>query len=242
LRYNGGDRYWRYYFPPDFVERTRQVELLGVPVRIPAATDAYLRWYYGDDYATPLGDDQWDWVKRPGARSWNFLHSAEQRISAATTDFSVDDLKMELSTEPVTRIYVDGVFDLFHWGHVELFRAARALVSRPYIIAGVCHEDIIAWKSPPVMTYEERVRVVSECRLVDEVVSGPFVVSKEFIDSLGIDLVVHGNDTLNTNREAWYSEAIEMGIYREVSYTANVSTSRIRDRIIERAGTAVVEA
>jgi len=81
------------------------------------------------------------------------------------------------------------------------------------------------------MTYEERASIVAECRLVDEVVSGPQVVTKEFIEKLRIDLVVHGNDTSDVNRESWYSDAIELGIYREVQYTSSVSTSLIRDRI-----------
>ena len=78
LRYNGGDRYWRYYFPPEFLEETRQEEFLGVSVRIPADTDGYLRWLYGDDYRTPISDADWDWKMQPEARAWNVLRKIQE--------------------------------------------------------------------------------------------------------------------------------------------------------------------
>ena len=77
LRYNGGDRYWRYYLLPRHVEETRLVDFLGVPVRIPEDTDGYLQWLYGETYRTPITDSEWDWVKQPGARAWNLLHRME---------------------------------------------------------------------------------------------------------------------------------------------------------------------
>jgi cytidyltransferase-like protein len=132
----------------------------------------------------------------------------------------------------VTRIYVDGVFDLFHWGHVELFRSARALANRPYLIVGVCADEDVDYKPRPTMTFDERLRIVAACGLVDETVRGLVPAGKEFLKQMAIDLVVHGNDTSEENRRTWYSAAIELGIYREVPYTSNITTTGIRRRIL----------
>jgi cytidyltransferase-like protein len=132
----------------------------------------------------------------------------------------------------VTRIYVDGVFDLFHWGHVELFRSARGLAANPYLIVGVCADEDVDYKQRPTLTLDERIRVVDACELVDEVIRGPVPVSCAFLESMDIGLVVHGDDTSAENRKKWYSSAIELGIYREVPYTREINSVSIRKRIL----------
>ena len=82
-------------------------------------------------------------------------------------------------------VYAPGVCDLFHWGHVDFFRRARELGDR--LIVGVPSEATIAdYKPAPVMTLDERVRVVAACRYVDRVVpDSPRRVTAEFLDSIG---------------------------------------------------------
>ncbi|WP_415140999.1 adenylyltransferase/cytidyltransferase family protein [Nocardioides sp.] len=92
------------------------------------------------------------------------------------------------------RVYVDVVGDLFHAGHVELLRAARALGG--YFIVGVLADETAqAYKRRPIMTLAERVAVVEACRYVDEVIIGaPFQVDEGFLSEHDIDVVVHGDD------------------------------------------------
>ena len=63
----------------------------------------------------------------------------------------------------MTRVYADMVGDLFHHGHVEFLRRARDLGDE--LVVGV-HSDATAesYKRTPVMTMDERVRVVEACR------------------------------------------------------------------------------
>ena len=60
--------------------------------------------------------------------------------------------------------------DLFHYGHVEFLKQARALGD--YVLVGI-HSDVVleAHKRKPVLTMEERVTSVAACRWVDEVIS-----------------------------------------------------------------------
>lgn len=97
--------------------------------------------------------------------------------------------------EPITsRVYVDMVGDLFHAGHVELLRAARA--HGDYLIVGVLSDETAtAYKRTPIMKLAERVAVVEACRYVDEVIAdAPFEVGEAFLLAHDIATVVHGDD------------------------------------------------
>jgi ethanolamine-phosphate cytidylyltransferase len=51
------------------------------------------------------------------------------------------------------RIWMDGAFDMMHYGHMNAFRQARALGT--YLIAGInSDESITRCKGPPVMNDE----------------------------------------------------------------------------------------
>ena len=53
------------------------------------------------------------------------------------------------------RIFMDGAFDMMHYGHMNAFRKARALGT--YLIAGVNSDDSITeCKGPPICNDEER--------------------------------------------------------------------------------------
>ena len=69
----------------------------------------------------------------------------------------------------MTRVYVDMVADLFHFGHVAFLEQARAYGEE--LVVGV-HSDatVESYKRRPIMTMDERVASVRGCRFVDEVV------------------------------------------------------------------------
>lgn len=71
------------------------------------------------------------------------------------------------SSKPI-RVYVDGCFDIMHSGHYNVLRQARQLGD--VLIAGVHSEaEIRRNKGPPVMSDDERVKIVKACKWVDEV-------------------------------------------------------------------------
>ena len=58
----------------------------------------------------------------------------------------------------MTRVYVDMVADLFHYGHVEFLRKARSLGD--YLLAGICRDDtLVAYKRRPILTMERAGRI-----------------------------------------------------------------------------------
>jgi cytidyltransferase-like protein len=131
------------------------------------------------------------------------------------------------------RVYADIVGDLFHHGHVNLLRRARALGD--VLVVGVCSDELVAsYKRAPVMTLEERVAVVSGCRYADEVVPDcPCPVTEAFLREHDIDLVVHGDDFSDEQLRRWYAVPMKMGILRKLPYTPEISTTDLIRRILD---------
>ncbi len=140
------------------------------------------------------------------------------------------------------RVYVDGVFDLFHAAHLEFLRRARAAggPGPVALVVGVVPDGAAGWKRPPVIPHAQRVALLEACRLADEVVADPpLVITDEFLDGRGIDLVVHGDDDL---QEEFFRAPRARGIMRYVPYTREgpfaASTSAIIARVRGRADLA----
>lgn len=69
--------------------------------------------------------------------------------------------------------YIAGVFDLFHVGHLNLFRRAKEQCA--YLIVGVVTDEGVRRnkKTEPVIPFAERIEMVRSCRYVDEAVEIP---------------------------------------------------------------------
>ncbi len=125
------------------------------------------------------------------------------------------------------RVYSDMVADLFHYGHMEFLKKARALGD--YLLVGV-DDDATAErnKRKPILSMEERVASVAGCRYVDEVLpNAPWIIDRTWIEKYNIDLVLHCDDYPPEYQEEVYKVPIEMGIFRVVPYTGGISTTEI---------------
>jgi cytidyltransferase-like protein len=131
-------------------------------------------------------------------------------------------------------VYAPAVCDLFHFGHVEFFRKARELGDR--VVAGVPAARTIGdYKRAPIMSLDERVGVVAACRYVDRVVAdSPRHVTAEFLDSIGADFAVHGDDIAAEALDVSFPGLMAAGRMKLVPYTPTISTSQILVRIADR--------
>ena len=129
------------------------------------------------------------------------------------------------------RVYADMCGDLFHAGHVNLLRAARALGDELY--AGVMNDaDMAAYKHPPILSMADRIAVIAACRYVDRVVpDAPTCPTPAFLDAWGIDLVVHGDDYTPEQVQRYYGGILATHRFQLVGYTSSISTSDIIARI-----------
>lgn len=135
----------------------------------------------------------------------------------------------------MTRVYVDIVGDLFHIGHLNLFKKARALFENPYLIVGV-HSDksVESYKRRPVICQEQRYEMIKSCRLVDEIIeAAPLFLDENFINENKIVCVVHGDDMSKSLKDQ-HRIIREMNIVKYVEYTKGISTSQIINKIHSR--------
>jgi len=171
------------------------------------------------------------------AKIWNhFLQIQDERM------LTQEDLRAAVGTGPLVnrvlsdhnkpvRIYASMVADLFHYGHVEFLKRARSLGTQ--LIVGIIPDSVVTgYKRMPILTQEERIKVVAGCKYVDEVIhDAPLVVTKDFIEKHHIDYVVHGDDFKESALATYFSDPVAMNIMRITPYTEGISTTLIIERI-----------
>ncbi|KAK4414893.1 Ethanolamine-phosphate cytidylyltransferase [Sesamum alatum] len=135
------------------------------------------------------------------------------------------------------RVYMDGCFDLMHYGHANALRQAKALGDE-LVVGVVSDEEIISNKGPPVLSMQERLALVSGLKWVDEVIpNAPYEITEEFMNRLfkehKIDYIIHGDDPclLPDGTDA-YALAKKVGRYKQIKRTEGVSSTDIVGRIL----------
>lgn len=127
------------------------------------------------------------------------------------------------------RIYVDGIFDLFHRGHLESIRKCRGLSDDVFLIVGVISDkDATSYKRKPIYSEDDRCAIISSIKGVDDVIfPAPLIVNNEFLQEHNIDLVVHGFSSLEDEKkqEEFYREIKDK--FRVIPYYDGQSTSSI---------------
>ncbi|KAI7756388.1 hypothetical protein M8C21_010964 [Ambrosia artemisiifolia] len=135
------------------------------------------------------------------------------------------------------RVYMDGCFDLMHYGHANALRQAKALGDE-LVVGLVSDEEIVANKGPPVLSMEERLALVSGLKWVDEVIAdAPYAITEEFMSRLfnehKIDYIIHGDDPcLLPDGSDAYALAKKVGRYKQIKRTEGVSSTDIVGRIL----------
>ena len=88
-------------------------------------------------------------------------------------------------------IYTQGVFDLFHSGHVDFLEKCKASVENGFLVVGILTDEEVyrVYGSYPVTNTYERVLALLSCKFVDEVKIGvPYEITAEFVDDLKVIL------------------------------------------------------
>ena len=157
-------------------------------------------------------------------------------LAEAKLQFLEEKLLAPTQDSKEIRIFMDGAFDLLHFGHMNAFRLGKSLGTR--LIVGVnSDESIRTCKGEPFMNDQERLTMVSACKFVDEVVPDcPYIMNKEYLDHViqnyKIDYVIHGDDPCIVDGRDVYETAKAAGKYRSIPRTEGVSTTDIMGRML----------
>jgi len=136
------------------------------------------------------------------------------------------------------RIYCDGVFDLFHVGHLESLKYIKNLYSDVTLIIGIISDkDTEMYKRKPIICESHRKEMILACRYVDLIIeSAPLIITKKFMDQHQIDLVVHGfsNKQDSEDQKEFFKIPLKLGKFREIPYSSLESTTSIIERVYDR--------
>jgi len=165
------------------------------------------------------------------------VHLLEEKLLKARAEDIIASTPSRNEGKPrEIRIFMDGAFDVMHYGHMNAFRLGRSLGT--YLIVGVnSDESITRCKGPPLMCDEERQTMVRGCKFVDEVVPNcPYIMTSEYLDHIfntyDVDYVVHGDDPCIVDGKDVYASAKQRGRYRSIPRTEGVSTTDIVGRML----------
>ncbi|CAE7248345.1 PECT1, partial [Symbiodinium microadriaticum] len=164
------------------------------------------------------------------------LAAAKEQLAGAESQCILAQCAPPGSPRPI-RIFIDGVFDLTHYGHMNAFRQARALGE--YLVVGVNSDESVqkAKGFRPVLTDDERQAAVAACRFVDEIVpASPYIMTEAYIQDLvenrGIDYFVHGDDPCIVDGRDVYESARKAGRFCTIPRTEGISTTDIVGRLL----------
>nr|VDC70531.1 unnamed protein product [Brassica rapa] len=141
-------------------------------------------------------------------------------------------------TDRPVRVYADGIYDLFHFGHARSLEQAKKSFPNTYLLVGCCNDETThKYKGRTVMTAEERYESLRHCKWVDEVIpDAPWVINQEFLDNHRIDYVAHDSlpyaDTSGAGKDV-YEFVKKVGRFKETMRTEGISTSDIIMRIVK---------
>ena len=132
-------------------------------------------------------------------------------------------------------VYVIGVFDLFHTGHVELLRRSKELGNR--LIVAINGDKMVSqYKRKPYMPEVDRLKIVQSCRYVDEAFIVDGFDNKDLLIKHNISKIVHGDDW---ERESYLKQIRVDELFLEensiemvfLSYTEGISTGELIKQI-----------
>lgn len=134
--------------------------------------------------------------------------------------------------------YTDGVYDLFHVGHLNMIQAAKS--NCEHLIVGVHGDDVVEeYKHRrPIINENDRKRIIESIKGVDEAVINRFRDKMKLWELYHFNVVFIGDDWKGTERwinfEKILSEVNVDVIY--VPYTKGISTTDIRNQIANGEG------
>lgn len=130
-------------------------------------------------------------------------------------------------------IYTNGVYDLFHIGHLNILERAKSLGGT--LTVGInTDEYTLAYKARrPIIPYKQRKRIVDTLKCVDKTIPHMAMDQTDMLDKYDIDVVVVDSEWGKLPEQKVRKEYIEKTGRKLVvfPYTEGISTTEIIERI-----------
>lgn len=150
----------------------------------------------------------------------------------------VGDREQTKADKPYNVGYIAGVFDLFHIGHLNMFKRAKEQCR--YLIVGVVSDEGVRLnkQAEPYVPFDERIEMVRSCRYVDEAVKLPlnFAGTRDMYKIYHFDVQFSGSDYENDPNWLAEKEFLEKNGSTMVffPYTQSTSSTKLKAAIEQR--------
>ena len=125
--------------------------------------------------------------------------------------------------------YTTGVFDLFHVGHLNILRNAKAMCDR--LVVGVSTDELLlAYKNKKtIIPFDERIEIIRNIKCVDVAIAQETMDKFEAWEKLRFNLVFVGDDWYKTEKWRDIQKKFDEVEVRVVyfPYTTSTSSSKI---------------
>ena len=124
--------------------------------------------------------------------------------------------------------YTTGVYDLFHIGHLNLFKNAKGLCDK--LVVGVTVDDLVTYKGKrAIIPFEDRIEIVRSIKYVDAAIPQYDMDKLSACKKLGASILFVGDDWYGTDKWAEYEKTFAENGIRIVyfPYTRGVSSTQI---------------
>jgi len=136
----------------------------------------------------------------------DYPNKSKEHVAQSLAQTGDSGLKESDIDKPYNVGYIAGVFDLFHVGHLNMFKRAKEQCR--YLIVGVVSDEGVRLnkQAEPFVPFEERIEMVRSCRYVDEAVklSLNFAGTRDIFKKYHFDVQFSGSDY--EHDPAWLSE------------------------------------
>jgi cytidyltransferase-like protein len=132
-------------------------------------------------------------------------------------------------------IYTDGIFDLFHRGHIEFLNNIKKKYPNSNLIVGIINDkDSTQYKREPIYNEEDRYALIENMKCVNKIIKdAPLIMNEDFIKNNQIDLIVHGflNEQDSEKQNEFFEIPIKLNKFERLPYYNKISTTEIINKI-----------
>lgn len=154
----------------------------------------------------------------------------DEKVGEITNDFNAKKLNIEKKYKVG---FIQGTFDMFHVGHYNLLNKAKELCET--LVVGVNTDELVETykKKKPIVPYEERIRIVSAIKGVDQTIGMEDRNKIKAARNIGFNALIMGSDWKGTEFYNIMEEELKQInvdlIY--LPYTKGISSTQLRKKI-----------
>ena len=131
--------------------------------------------------------------------------------------------------------YTSGVYDMFHVGHLNILRAAKAKCD--YLIVGVTTDELCLKRKRklPIIAQDDRAEIIKSIRYVDKVIMQEDMDKLSVVKKYNVDVVFVGSDWQGTPAWKQYEKlfAEEGCVVEYLPHTDGISSTILRKKLCE---------